>query len=202
MVLLYAKCDLCYKVQLALTRKIKMNPVTTTIPASSRRAKSNKSIPATLALALILLMVAGNVCAMEITEWRFQTSLVTKHWDPDPEHVDHSKLISFEFETDNRWLYGFAHFDNSFGQPSQYVYTGYTWPLFGQDRIYFKLTGGLLHGYKHPHKHKIPLNGLGVAPAIVPAFGFKYKRVFTELQILGTAAITWTAGFNFGHKKD
>jgi erythritol kinase len=71
-----------------------------------------------------------------------------------------------------------------------------------QDWIYFKLTGGLLHGYKEPYDDKIPMNGLGVAPAIVPAFGFKYKRVLTEIQILGTAALTWTVGFNFGHKSD
>jgi len=155
-----------------------------------------------LGLTVLLLMMAGNVSAMEITEWRFQTSLYTKHWDPDPDHVNNSKLLNIEFETSTRWLYGFAYFDNSFGQPSQYIYAGYTWPMFKKDWAYFKLTGGFLHGYKEPYEDKIPLNQLGVAPAIVPAFGLKYKRVFTELQILGTAAITWTAGFNFGHKKD
>ena len=75
-------------------------------------------------------------------------------------------------------------------------------PLFKSEDAYFKITGGLLHGYKEPYEDKIPMNQLGIAPAIVPTFGVKYKRVFTELQILGTAAITWTAGFNFGHKKD
>ncbi len=151
---------------------------------------------------MLLLMAAGNVSAMEITEWRFQTSLYTRHWDPDPDHVNNSKLLNIEFETSSRWLYGFAYFDNSFGQPSQYLYAGYSWPMFKTDWAYFKVTGGFLHGYKEPYEEKIPMNQLGVAPAIVPAFGLKYKRVFTELQILGVAAITWTAGFNFGHKKD
>ncbi|MCP4047628.1 MAG: hypothetical protein GY732_16775, partial [Gammaproteobacteria bacterium] len=64
------------------------------------------------------------------------------------------------------------------------------------------LSGGLLHGYKEPYEDKIPLNDLGIAPAIVPAFGFRYKRVFTQIQILGTAAVTVTAGFSFGHKSD
>jgi hypothetical protein len=155
-----------------------------------------------LALSLLLLMLAGNAIAMEIAEWRFQTSLYTIHWDSDPEHVDYSKLINFEFETTTRWIYGFAYFDNSFGQPSQYLYAGYSWPLFGKDWTYFKLTGGLLHGYKEPYDEKIPMNQLGVAPAIVPTFGFRYKRVFTEFQILGTAALTITAGFSFGHKSD
>jgi len=155
-----------------------------------------------IALAGLLLMAAGNANALDIKEWRFQTSLYTKHWDPDPEHVNNSKLLGIEFETTNRWIYGFAHFDNSFGQPSQYLFAGYSWPLFSRDWAYFKLTGGLLHGYKEPYEDKIPLNSLGIAPAIVPAFGLRYKRVFTEFQILGTAAITVTAGFSFGGKSD
>ena len=149
-----------------------------------------------------MLLAAGNASALDIAEWRFQTSIYTHHWSSDPDHVSNSKLLSIEFETTTRWIGGFAHFDNSFGQPSQYLYAGYQWPLFKTDWFYFKLTGGVLHGYKEPYEDKIPMNGLGVAPAIVPAFGFKYKRVLTEIQILGTAAVTWTVGFNFGHKSD
>jgi hypothetical protein len=153
-------------------------------------------------LILLLLLFTQNANALDIAEWRFQTSLYTHHWDPDPEHVSNSKLLGIEFETTKRWIYGFAYFDNSFGQPSQYLYAGYSWPLFKTDWAYFKLTGGALHGYKEPYEDKVPLNGLGVSPAVVPAFGFKYKRVLTEIQILGTAAVTWTVGFNFGHKKN
>ena len=168
----------------------------------------SKSISARLSssrlitLLALLLLVTGNTSAMEIAEWRFQTSLYTKHWSPDPEHVNNSQLLNIEFETTNRWIYGFALFDNSFGQPSQYVYAGYSWPLLGSEWAYFKLTGGALHGYKGIYGGKIPLNNLGVAPAIIPTFGLKHKRVFTELQLLGAAAITVTAGFNFGHKSD
>jgi hypothetical protein len=154
-----------------------------------------------MTMAGLLLIAAGNASAMDIVEWRFQTSLYTKHWDPDPEHENNQKLLNIEFETSTHWVYGFAWLDNSFGQPSQYLYAGYSWPLFKTDWAYFKLTGGLLHGYKEPYDEKIPLNQLGIAPVIVPTFGFKYKRVFTEIQILGTAAIGLTAGFNFGHKK-
>ena len=148
------------------------------------------------------MVVSANAVAFEIVEWRFQTSLYTKHWDPDPEHVNNSKLLNIEIETTTRWIYGFAHFDNSFGQPSQYLYAGYSWPLLGKDWTYFKLTGGFLYGYKGDFEDKIPLNGLGVAPAIIPTFGLKYKRAFTELQILGNSAITVTAGFSFGSKSD
>jgi len=80
---------------------------------------------------------------MDIAEWRFQTSLYTKHWDPDPDHVNHSKVLDLEVITTNKWLYGFAQFDNSFGQPSQYLYAGYSWRMFQRDWLYFKLTGWL-----------------------------------------------------------
>jgi hypothetical protein len=155
-----------------------------------------------LLLGLHLLMAAGKASAVEIKEWRFQTSVYTYHWSFDPEHVSNSKLLNLEFETTKKWIYGFAWFDNSFGQPSQYLYAGYSWKLFDKNWAYFKLTGGLLHGYKEPYDNKIPLNSLGVAPAIVPTFGLKYKRVFGEIQILGTAALTATVGFGFGYKSD
>ena len=153
-------------------------------------------------LAVLLLLGSGSAAAMEISEWRFQTSLYTKHWSDNPDHVNDQKLLNLEFETTTRWIYGFAYFDNSFGQPSEYLYAGYRWQLYGKDWAYFKITGGVLHGYKEPYDDKIPMNGLGVAPAIIPTLGLRYKRVFTELQIAGFAAITVTAGFSFGHKSD
>lgn len=145
--------------------------------------------------------MAGNVSALEIKEWRFQTSLYTKHWDPEPDHDNSTSLLNLEFETTKKWIYGFAWFDNSFGQPSQYLYAGYSWKLFNRDWAYFKLTGGLLNGYDEPFDEKIPLNDLGIAPAIIPTFGLKYKRALAELQILGNSAITVTAGFSFGHQR-
>ena len=179
-----------------------MNPGTTQMARPMGRTNSPVKFFGLTIFTGFMLLAAGNASAMEIAEWRFQTSIYTHHWSSDPDHVSNSKLIGFEFATTKRWIGGFAYFDNSFGQPSQYLYAGYEWPLFKTDWAYFKLTGGLLHGYKEPYEDKIPANGLGVAPAIVPAFGFKYKRVLSEIQILGTAAVTWTVGFNFGHKSD
>ena len=133
----------------------------------------------------------------KIKGWNIQTSLYTKHWDDDPDHTNKQKLIGPELVFENDYLVGLAIFRNSFDQPSQFLYIGKTWPLFHQDWFYFKLVGGLLHGYKEPFEDKIPLNGLGVAPAIIPSFGLRYKYFMTELQIAGTAAITITAGLRF-----
>ena len=177
--------------------KKSMNSEIRRTATGSNRAASPAKLLKLFAMASLLLIAAGNANAMEIEEWRFQTSIYTHHWSSDPEHVSNSKLLDLEFETTKRWVYGFAWFQNSFGQPSQYLYAGYSWPLFKSEHFYFKLTGGFLHGYKEPYEDKIPFNGLGVAPAILPSFGVRYKRVMAEVQIAGTAAITITAGLRF-----
>ena len=133
----------------------------------------------------------------KISGWNIQTSLYTKHWDPEPDHTDKQKMIAPELVFENDYLVGLAVFRNSFDQPSQYLYIGRTWRLFRSEYFYFKLTGGLLHGYKEPYEDKIPLNGLGVAPAILPAFGFRYKWFMMEAQIAGAAALTITGGLRF-----
>lgn len=133
----------------------------------------------------------------KIAGWNIQTSFYTHHWDEDPDHTNHQKLIGPELVFKNDYLVGFAYFRNSFDQPSEFLYIGKTWPLFHSKYFYFKLVGGLLHGYKEPYEDKIPLNGLGVAPAILPSFGVRYKHVMMEVQIAGTAAITITGGLRF-----
>lgn len=133
----------------------------------------------------------------KVEQWYIFTSLYTKHFDPDPDHVNNQKLLGAEAQMKNNWLFGLAFFDNSFGQDSQYLYAGYKWDLFGSRLWYFKLTGGLLHGYKEPYEDKIPLNGLGVAPAILPTLGFQYKFFVAEVNLAGTAALTVTAGIAF-----
>jgi len=133
----------------------------------------------------------------DVAAWNLQISLYTKHFDPDPEHVNHQKLIGLEAVFENYWLGGLAVFDNSFGQNSQFLYMGKSWRIRHSRYWYFKLMGGLLHGYKEPYDDKIPFNGLGVAPAILPALGFRYKRVMVEANLAGTAAMTITAGIRF-----
>ena len=135
--------------------------------------------------------------AWSVDTWALQTSLVTKHWDPDPEHVNDQDLISVEAHFANRWLAGIALFQNSFGQSVQLAYAGKIWPLLGSPYWYAKLTGGLLHGYDEPYEDKIPLNGLGVAPAVVPALGFRYGYFVAEANFGGLAVVMVSAGVRF-----
>lgn len=132
-----------------------------------------------------------------IKDWQVQFSFYTKHFDPDPEHVNDQNLIGVEAIFENDWLAGVAIFDNSFGQPSQFAFVGKRWALFQSEHWYVKLMGGLLHGYKDEYQDKIPLNDLGVAPAVVPALGFRYRRLVIETNLGGLAVVTMTAGIRF-----
>ncbi len=129
-----------------------------------------------------------------------QTSLATVHFSPDPDHVNQQDLLNVDYRFDShwgggQWLAGAAIFKNSFGQPSQYVYGGWlVRPFESAQPLYFKITAGLLHGYKAPYDNKIPFNDSGVAPAILPSVGYCYNRFCSEFVLFGTAGAMLTLG--------
>jgi hypothetical protein len=149
---------------------------------------------------LFLCLLAGQeVRAVELAdlEWRIQTSLYTQHFDAEPDHVNHQKLLNLEAWRSDNWHAGVALFDNSFGQNSQYLYVGKAWHLASSQRWYWRITAGLLHGYRDPYDTKIPFNGLGIAPAVVPALGYRRGRIFGEVHLLGLSATMLTLGVSF-----
>lgn len=103
---------------------------------------------------------AGSPAQGGITGWNLQVSLYTRHWDPSPEHNNRQHMITLEARWRDDWLAGLSVFENSFYQDSQLVYVGKTWSLLDSPNWYFKVIGGLIHGYKDPYEDKIPLNGL------------------------------------------
>jgi hypothetical protein len=132
----------------------------------------------------------------------FQYSVYNKHWTNNPEHVDRNHLLNFQIQSnyDRVWgadktLFGVAFFKNSFGQPSQYIYWGQQWDF--NDYFYAKVSAGLLHGYKGKYRDKIPFNKLGIAPAILPTLGMRYKDVSVEAIILGNSALMIGVGYTF-----
>ena len=133
----------------------------------------------------------------KIQSWTVQTSLYTKHFNPDPDHNNDQNLIGLEANFSRDWVIGAAVFDNSFGQSSQLIYMGKLWYLFGSSHWYGKVTAGLLHGYKEPYENKIPFNGAGIAPVILPSIGFRYKWFVAEGAFGGVSTFTLTAGVNF-----
>ena len=78
-----------------------------------------------------------------------ETSVYTRHFHYDPAHDDRQNLILGEWNITEQWLAGASVFDNSFGQSSQYVYGGYRFRPFERlQPLYFKVSAGLVHGYR------------------------------------------------------
>lgn len=129
-----------------------------------------------------------------------QTSLYTRHFSPDPEHNNNQHLMSVELHNPQQWLVGTAWFKNSYNQPTWYWYAGREFPLWElshQFTVRAKLTAGLLRGYKGEYRDKIPFNKEGIAPAILPSIGVRYKRLESDLIMFGTAGMMITAGWRF-----
>jgi len=119
------------------------------------------------------------------------------HYDPDPDHAKYSWLIGAEWLPASRWLVGYSFFNNSFGQKSHYLYGGRWWPILENDpHWYFKLTAGVILGYKEPYEDRIPFNKNGIGPGVVPALGYKWDRFNVQLNFLGTAALMVTVGYD------
>jgi hypothetical protein len=124
-----------------------------------------------------------------------ETSLYTRHFSNDPAHVDKQKLILGEWNITEQWLVGASFFDNSFGQPTQYVYGGWRYRPFEQlQPFYVKVSAGLTHGYKDQYRDKIPFNHSGVAPIVIPSIGYCFSRVCSELVLFGGAGMLVTLG--------
>ena len=193
----------------------------TTASGAAGRNRYRTGLPAALAAAIGMTFGAGALAQAVVPAatapveakspwdapepWRtdrfyFQTSIYTGHFNPSEEHVNHSYLVNPEYRfteswLDGQWIAGAGFFNNSFGQASQYVYGGLLWrPFVEAQPLYFKLTAGLLHGYKAPYDEKIPFNKYGVAPAILPSMGYCYVRYCSELIIFGTAGLMVTVG--------
>ena len=130
----------------------------------------------------------------------FQTSLATVHFNSDPNHDNNQNLIYGEWRMpyywlDGQWFAGLSFFDNSFGQPSQFVFGGLLWrPIEKAPEFYVKLAAGILHGYTGEYQDKVPYNHNGFSPGIVPGVGYCYRRFCGEMILFGTAGMMWTLG--------
>lgn len=126
-----------------------------------------------------------------------QTSVATRHFRPNPTQNNRQDLLNLEWNYDSNLLVGAATFRNTFEQSTQLVYWGAKFhPIASAPGAYVKVVGGLLHGYRGEYKDKIPFNKYGSAPVILPAAGYCYKQVCSELIVFGAGAML-TAGARF-----
>ena len=131
-------------------------------------------------------------------EWDLTLSPYAYHWHYNPEHRP-VFLGAMDRHVAGERFCGLAVFRNSFGQPSAYLYVGQRWDGFlGQPKLFAKLSAGLIYGYKGKYQDKIPFNDYGVAPAIIPSFGYSFNRHDSaQIMVLGTAGVLFAYGHRF-----
>lgn len=123
----------------------------------------------------------------------------TYHWTHSEEHKAVGAITLNRLLPNERFC-GFSLFRNSFGQPSAYAFTGWSWPsLIGSmPNVYGTVSAGIIYGYVGKYKNKVPLNVGGFSPVIIPAVGYRLSpKAAVEVQILGTAAVMFGATWRF-----
>ena len=125
--------------------------------------------------------------------WELVVAPFTHHWHKDAEHR-HVVLLGLERTAADGSTVGGALFSNSFGQVSAYAYYGHEWDeLLGTGSLYFKLSGGIIYGYRGRFKDKVPFNVGGFSPAIIPALGWRLTpRDAIQAAVLGKAGVTFS----------
>lgn len=120
------------------------------------------------------------------------------HFRSHPDHNEYPGYTSIEWESARQWELGAAYFRNSYDQPSGYLYGGRRWNYGDEgNQLFCKLTAGALLGYVGEHERKIPVNWNGLGLGIIPAVGYQYRRVSTQVVILGISGVMFTVGYDF-----
>jgi len=131
----------------------------------------------------------------------FLSPSLTHHWS-DENKAKHKPVFALSISRtlpDERFC-GFSLFRNSFGQPSAYAFTGWSWPqpFASYPNVYANVSAGIIYGYVGEFKNKVPLNIGGFAPAIVPSLGYRLTpSLGVEVHVLGTAAIMFGTSWRF-----
>lgn len=183
-------------------------PIKISAKKSQENARSHLVARVTCSSALAFLLLGASMLTAHAEQtsndslrepyhFTLQTSVATRHFRPNPTQNNHQDLLNLEWNYDRNLLVGAATFRNSFEQSTQLVYWGAKFhPIASVPGAYVKVVGGLLHGYRGEYKDKIPFNKYGTAPVILPAAGYCYKQVCSELIVFGAGAML-TAGARF-----
>lgn len=142
-----------------------------------------------------------------LSGWTFGYSPYTLHysdakqehsWEPENEKHSYVWLLQAEKELNERNIAGLAIFSNSFGQPTQYAYYGWRFrPFDSMPKLFFKITGGVIHGYKYPYNKKIPLNNKnGWGLTAIPAVGYDFTKNWgAQVNVLGNAGLMFQLNY-------
>ncbi|MBM3388918.1 MAG: hypothetical protein FJY26_05350 [Betaproteobacteria bacterium] len=122
--------------------------------------------------------------------WRAAVSPYAPHLRYSPEHAD-VWAVALERQRNDRWMAGGSFFNNSFGQPSTYVYLGKRFPqLLGHSQLFGQFSGGLLYGYRGKYENKVPFNHNGFSPGALASIGWQFNRQASlTVHAVGDAAV-------------
>lgn len=130
--------------------------------------------------------------------WRLAVSPFSHHWRYSEEHTN-VYALGIERQYDDRWLLGGSLFQNSFGQPSSYVYIGKRVnEVFGQPPLFFQWSVGVMYGYVGQYKSKVPLNVGGFSPGALVSLGWQFNREWSAtVHALGDAGVMLQFAYDF-----
>lgn len=167
-----------------------------------------KMIRGNIKILFILFLVMFLFHSMPITAQEvedesyffLQTSLTTYHWNRNPDRNNKQDLIGLEYHKSNSKLYGIAYFQNSYFQPTWYIYAGkvYQYKEISNFNLYGKLTYGIISGYDDENgKYSSYMNDLGTFPAVIPSIGIGYEKFSFEVSLFGVSGYIANLGMKF-----
>ena len=175
-----------------------------------RTGSTAQSDPLTRRYAIVLPRVAAWFCLLACTSMShagvfgdgdrvmLQYGPYVAHRVDNDGHNQWPNLVGVEWESGSHWLGGAATFKNSYYQRAAYVYAGRRWFLEKVNpNLYVKLSAGVVYGYKDPYEDRLPVNNDGYGLGIAPALGYQFGRANAQIVLLGTAAVTFTLGYDF-----
>ena len=130
--------------------------------------------------------------------WRALVSPFSLHFRHNPQHA-YVWAVGIERQRPDDWLAGASFFNNSFGQPSAYLYVGRRYPgLLGQPQLFAQWSAGLLHGYRGEFRNKVPLNYKGFSPGALVSLGWQFDPHHSAtLHLLGDAGLMVQLSYDF-----
>ena len=168
---------------------------------------NKKSMKTVVVLFILLIILFSQVAVAKYLknsqkdQFFLQTSLLTSHWDNDPDTNNVQELIGVEYyPADSSNLYGLSYFKNSAFQSSWYLYKGkiYPWKKISSFDLYGKLTYGLITGYDDENgQYGAAWYDLGTFPALLPSVGIAYKNISLELSLFANQGFIIHGGVRF-----
>ncbi len=130
--------------------------------------------------------------------WRLAVAPFSQHFRYSAEHR-YVWALGGEWQRSDDWLAGASYFNNSFGQPSAYIYVGKRWTsLFGEPRLFAQASGGMLYGYRGKYEDKVPLNHKGFSPGALVSVGWQFNQnIAATGHMLGDAGLMVQLSYDF-----